>query len=79
MYLISAIDPLSHQVAHGANLKSPNSFSVWMLSHQYASMAESAWLDILGNLLVGTKHTAGDHFTMLIHTHAVSTTIAVQH
>jgi pimeloyl-ACP methyl ester carboxylesterase len=78
VYLVSATDPLSHQAARGANLKSPNSCSEWMLSRQRASMAESAWSDILGNLLVDTERTAGDHFTMFTHTHAASTTEAVQ-
>jgi pimeloyl-ACP methyl ester carboxylesterase len=79
VYLISAIEPLSHQEGSGTDLTSPGSCSEWMLSHERAKMSEAAWSDILGRFLVGTERTAGDHFTMFTHAHAASTTRAVQH
>lgn len=78
VYLISAIEPLNHQGSEETNLISRGSCSEWMLSRERASMAEGAWSDILGKFLIGTKRTAGDHFTMFTHAHAASTTKAVQ-
>jgi pimeloyl-ACP methyl ester carboxylesterase len=79
VYLIGAIEPLSHQEGSGTDLTLPGSCSEWMLSHKRAKMSEAAWSDILGGLLVGTERTAGNHFTMFTHAHAASTTRAVQH
>jgi thioesterase domain-containing protein len=77
VYLINATNPLSHLAGVQAN-SSPGSCSEWMLNRQRASMAEKAWSDILGNLLVGTERIPGDHFSMFTRTHAGSTTRAIK-
>ena len=77
VYLINATDPLSHLSGVQVN-SSPGSCSEWMLNCQRASIAEKAWSDILGNLLVGTERIAGDHFSMFTRAHAGSTTRAVK-
>jgi pimeloyl-ACP methyl ester carboxylesterase len=78
VYLVSATEPLNHQLAKGTSLLSPGSPSEWMLSPQRASLTEGAWSDLLGKLLVGTERIPGDHFTMFTFAHAESTTRAVQ-
>jgi pimeloyl-ACP methyl ester carboxylesterase len=78
VYLVSAVEPLSDHNIDGAISTPPGSCSEWMLSGDHAPMSERGWSDALGNLLIGTERTAGDHFTMFTHTHAASTTRAVQ-
>jgi thioesterase domain-containing protein len=77
IYLINATKPLNHLAGVQTN-SSPGSCLEWMLDRQRASMAEQAWSDILGNLLVGTERIAGDHFSMFTRTHAGSTTRAIK-
>jgi hypothetical protein len=49
-----------------------------MLRHDRVEMAEEAWKEALGSLLIGTYRTAGDHFTMFGLSNSRSTTCAVQ-
>lgn len=78
VYLVSAIEPLHHQGVRAMDLTSHSSCLAWMFNHERASMAEGAWSDILGSLLVGMQRIAGDHFTMFTHAYAGGTTRAVR-
>ncbi|KIM77610.1 hypothetical protein PILCRDRAFT_91048 [Piloderma croceum F 1598] len=78
VYLVSATEPLNRQEAKGTTLPRPGSCSEWMLSPQRANLAEKAWSDLLGKLLVHTERIPGDHFTIFTHAHAANTTRVVQ-
>lgn len=78
VYLVSAIEPLHHQDMEAAEFTSHGSCLAWMVSRERASMAEGAWSDILGSLLVGTHRVPGNHFTIFTHEYAGSTTRAIR-
>ncbi|KAF8888767.1 Alpha/Beta hydrolase protein [Infundibulicybe gibba] len=77
VYLISATNPIRNvdQTKPAPNV---GSCSEWMLSPNRAALAESAWRDALGSLLVGTQRTPGDHFSMFSQIHSTHTTQALQ-
>jgi pimeloyl-ACP methyl ester carboxylesterase len=78
VYLVSATKPLSNVGTGGAEPAAPGSCMSWMMRRDRAEVAEAAWAEVLGDLLVGTTRTASDHFTMFTQSHASSTTLAVQ-
>ncbi|KAF8574361.1 ketoacyl-synt-domain-containing protein [Ramaria rubella] len=76
VYLVNATEPLDGRDAKESS--TPGSSSEWMLGKDRAITAERVWKKTLGNLLVGTQRTAGDHFSMFTRANAESTTRAVR-